>query len=883
MRSLGKTEAVGMRFIRLSTFVIVCALSNCGVRLRAGTPQEPGFVDTFVENGLESPTSIAWAADGSNRLFVTLKRGGVRVIRNGALQPVPFAAFSQVHTQGECGVLGICFDPDYVSNRFVYVFVTVSESEQRIVRFTDVDSIGVARTVVIGGLPTLGGIHNGGAIGFGHDGKLYWAIGDNGAKRGVDGDLQTLASKVGRANADGSAPDSNPFFDGAGKRNDFIWATGFRNPFSMTFQPRTGRLWLNVVGSDPTGQTSPNSGPGYEQIFVVNRGDDAGYDDFEGNQPDGARYQTPFERTLAKPIIQYKTGRAGGALGREIASMQSAATEGGVRIVTTEPHPYRSGQALVLSNSGSFDGTFVVRRVLSPTELILTAGGTAAATTARGTLQPLDQGSCVVGACFYEASGFPAAFRGDFFYADYAGGRIMRARLDNANRPLDIRPFIADARFPVDTAVGPDGALYYAEFATGSIRKVAWKAAQQELLVSPTVLNLREGSAGAFAVRLRNAPAAETIVAVRRASGNPDLAVLAGGTLRFTAESWDKPQAVTIGAGMDSDRIANEGVFSISSPGLDAQTVGVSVTDVTDNAPLVSSSALEMNEGQSASFEVSLPRPPHRPVTATVRATNRRGAQVVAGGALIFTPENYARARLVRLRAPEDANRRNETTRIVIKARGYDTRTIVATSMDNDPSPPQFTTEPRAFAVVGLPYAGVVTANGAPAPTYGLVSAPTGMTLDALSGALSWTPPETGEFEIIVRAENGIAPAAEAHFTISVEPDQAPNVFITAPADGEIVRGKTAEFFGSALDDFGCWKCEFSIDGAVMFTDENRENHFHFGGSHNLWDTTKLNYGPHTLRMTVFDDKNQIGMAEVHVTVANESEPAPATAKPDAK
>jgi hypothetical protein len=157
------------------------------------------------------------------------------------------------------------------------------------------------------------------------------------------------------------------------------------------------------------------------------------------------------------------------------------------------------------------------------------------------------------------------------------------------------------------------------------------------------------------------------------------------------------------------------------------------------------------------------------------------------------------------------------------------------------------------------------------------------MTIDAVRGALSWTPSQTGEFEIIVRAENGIPPAADSHFTISVEPDQAPSVSITAPADGEIVRGKTAEFFGSALDDFGCWKCEFSIDGAVVFTDENRENHFHFGGSHNLWDTTTLSDGPHTLRMTVFDDKNQVGMAERHVTVANEAEPGLTTPAPDAK
>jgi glucose/arabinose dehydrogenase len=81
-------------------------------------------------------------------------------------------------------VLGIAFDPNYVVNRYVYVFVTVSASEQRIVRFTDVNNLGAARTNIVTGLPTLGANHDGGALAFGHDGKLYWAVGDNGAKAG---------------------------------------------------------------------------------------------------------------------------------------------------------------------------------------------------------------------------------------------------------------------------------------------------------------------------------------------------------------------------------------------------------------------------------------------------------------------------------------------------------------------------------------------------------------------------------------------------------------------------------------------------------------------------------------------------------------------------
>ena len=97
--------------------------------------------------------------------------------------------------------------------------------------------------------------------------------------------MTSLAAKVGRANVDGTVPSDNPFFDGTGPNNDYIFARGFRNPFTMTFQPTTGLLWLNVVGTS------------YEQIFAVRAGDHGGYNDYENNQPDG--YITP--------IIKYRT------------------------------------------------------------------------------------------------------------------------------------------------------------------------------------------------------------------------------------------------------------------------------------------------------------------------------------------------------------------------------------------------------------------------------------------------------------------------------------------------------------------------------------------------------------------------------------------------
>jgi glucose/arabinose dehydrogenase len=154
----------------------------------------------------------------------------------------------------------MAFDPDFTSNGYVYFFVTVSSSEQQIIRYTASGNIGTGKTTIVQDLPTDGENHDGGGIGFGADGMLYWGIGDLGNGTGVDNDLDSMAAKIGRARRDGSVPGDNPFADGPGGNADYIFARGFRNPFTLTFQPSTDLLWVNVVGTS------------YEQVFVVRSG-----------------------------------------------------------------------------------------------------------------------------------------------------------------------------------------------------------------------------------------------------------------------------------------------------------------------------------------------------------------------------------------------------------------------------------------------------------------------------------------------------------------------------------------------------------------------------------------------------------------------------------
>jgi glucose/arabinose dehydrogenase len=91
--------------------------------------------------------------------------------------------------------------------------------------------------------------HNGGAIHFGLDGKLYIGVGEN-ANGANAQTLSNLLGKMLRINPDGSIPSDNPFFTTASGDNRAIWALGLRNPFTFAIEPTTGRIFINDVGEN---------------------------------------------------------------------------------------------------------------------------------------------------------------------------------------------------------------------------------------------------------------------------------------------------------------------------------------------------------------------------------------------------------------------------------------------------------------------------------------------------------------------------------------------------------------------------------------------------------------------------------------------------------
>ena len=239
-----------MKFRLLQFAFISLLVVNIAAAASAATVPS-GFTDAVVAGGLNTPTAMAIAPDG--RIFVCQQGGALRLIKNGALLPTPFLTVT-VDSSGERGLLGIAFDPNFVSNQLVYIYYTATTPaiHNRISRFTANGDVALAGSeTIIMDLPNLSTAtnHNGGAMHFGNDGNLYVAVGEN-ANAANAQSLSTRLGKMLRMTSTGGVPPDNPFINQTTGANQTIWALGLRNPFTFSFQRTTGRMFINDVGQN---------------------------------------------------------------------------------------------------------------------------------------------------------------------------------------------------------------------------------------------------------------------------------------------------------------------------------------------------------------------------------------------------------------------------------------------------------------------------------------------------------------------------------------------------------------------------------------------------------------------------------------------------------
>jgi glucose/arabinose dehydrogenase len=305
-----------------------------------------------VGSGLNVPAFATAAPGDTNRLFVAQLDGKIQIINNlNTATPAvsgTFLTIPDVDFDGEGGLLGLAFHPDYFSTdtnnpgrgKF-YVYVTADDDPNEGVFPFDTQ----IREYVVSGDPATSNVanptptrtlmrftqpqsnHNGGWIGFNPkltpttSQYLYIASGDGGGggdtgtgHTATIGNAQdttnNLLGKMLRIDVNGDdfptdatrnykIPSTNPFVGVTG--DDEIWAYGLRNPYRDSFDRQTGDLWIGDVGQGAREEIDFQAA---SKTTVSNYG----WRLWEGNLNYGAQPTDPFPPDYVGPIYDYTRG-----------------------------------------------------------------------------------------------------------------------------------------------------------------------------------------------------------------------------------------------------------------------------------------------------------------------------------------------------------------------------------------------------------------------------------------------------------------------------------------------------------------------------------------------------------------------------------------------
>ncbi|GGY69664.1 hypothetical protein GCM10011613_12510 [Cellvibrio zantedeschiae] len=205
----------------------------------------------------------------------------------------------------EMGLLGVAPHPDFINNRYVFLYYTGrsanNDIETRIARYK-VQTNGMfdlASELIILRFNRPFGNHLGGQIAFDQQGYLYIASGDGGSggdPLNMGQNLNELLGKILRIDVDKTEngknyaiPADNPFANTPNARAE-IWAYGLRNPWRFSFDKTTNDLWVGDVGQSA-----------WEEINLITRGGNYGWGEMEGDSCYSGRPQCSTANKI-KPL-----------------------------------------------------------------------------------------------------------------------------------------------------------------------------------------------------------------------------------------------------------------------------------------------------------------------------------------------------------------------------------------------------------------------------------------------------------------------------------------------------------------------------------------------------------------------------------------------------
>jgi glucose/arabinose dehydrogenase len=231
-----------MRRIALAAVLLAALAAVVALRANGGSERSQVRI-VRVASGLTEPVVVTAPPNEPNNLYVAEKVGRVRVIIRGRLRARPFLDIrSLVLDNGEQGMLGLAFSPNYAKNRHFYVDYTDRNGDARLVEYK---SRGLTRKprklrqIFFQDDPYPN--HNGGNLVFGPGGYLFTGTGDGGSGGDPENRAQNLKSTFGkllRLNVNARHP------------SPMIVGYGLRNPWRFSFDRKNGDLYIGDVGQD---------------------------------------------------------------------------------------------------------------------------------------------------------------------------------------------------------------------------------------------------------------------------------------------------------------------------------------------------------------------------------------------------------------------------------------------------------------------------------------------------------------------------------------------------------------------------------------------------------------------------------------------------------
>ena len=294
-----------------STLTCVAILYFASTAAFAQEITEADFSQRSLSTNLEQPMAMEVDPDGN--IFV-IGRCGRFYVWSPDSQAVRQTSTVNVRCDLELGLIGITLDPNYVSNRWVYLHYNPrGQSNQRVSRFemNPNNSLDMSSEIVMLDFPvqTEECCHQGGDLEFGPAGNLFISVGDNvnpfaasgfapiderrgraaWDAQGTSSNTNDLRGKILRIrpnnNGTYSIPNGNLFQSDSQHRPE-IYVMGNRNPFRMTIDEQTGYLYWGEIGPDANRSESSRGPAGYDEINQAREAGNYGWPYVSGfNEP----------------------------------------------------------------------------------------------------------------------------------------------------------------------------------------------------------------------------------------------------------------------------------------------------------------------------------------------------------------------------------------------------------------------------------------------------------------------------------------------------------------------------------------------------------------------------------------------------------------------